>query len=165
LRDARARIGDQQTLDHDAAAPRADDGRFGTVGAVALDRHGHLAAATSTGGMTNKQPGRVGDSPVVGAGVYANDASCAVSTTGTGEHFLRACAAFDVHARMTYAGMNVDQAVAATLEHGIAPIGGRGGLIAIGRDGRLSLRFNSTGMYRAWVREGEAPRAAIFSSA
>lgn len=164
LRSVQARAGSQQALDHDAPLPGPDEGRFGTVGAVALDRYGHLAAATSTGGMTNKQPGRIGDSPVVGAGLYANDATCAVSTTGTGEHFLRACAAHDVHARMQYAGLDVDAAVAATLELGIAPLGGHGGLIAIGRDGRLSLRFNSTGMYRAWVREGEAPHAAIFAA-
>jgi beta-aspartyl-peptidase (threonine type) len=165
LRAVQARASQQQVLDHDGAAlPGAPEDRIGTVGAVALDRYGHLAAATSTGGMTNKQPGRIGDTPVVGAGVYANDASCAVSTTGTGEHFLRACAAHDVHARMAYAGLNVDDAVAATLEQGIAPLGGRGGLIAIGHDGRLSMRFNSAGMYRAWVREGESPQAAIFTS-
>lgn len=165
LRSVQARAGRQHALlDHDAALPGPDEGRFGTVGAVALDRHGHLAAATSTGGMTNKQPGRIGDSPVVGAGLYANDATCAVSATGTGEHFLRACAAHDVHARMQYAGLDVDTAVAASLEQAVAPLGGRGGLIAIGRDGCLSMRFNSPGMYRAWVREGEAPHAAVFAA-
>ena len=160
-----ARSEQQQALDHDGAAPLSpQEGRFGTVGAVALDRHGHLATATSTGGMTNKQPGRIGDTPVVGAGVYANDGTCAVSATGTGEHFMRACAAFDVHARMAYAGLELDEAVAATLQQGVARIGGRGGLIAIGRDGRMSMRFNSAGMYRAWVREGEAPLVAIFAT-
>ena len=165
LQAVRARSGTQQVLDHDAAAlAPAQEGRYGTVGAVALDRHGHLAAATSTGGMTNKQPGRVGDTPVPGGGVYANDASCAVSATGTGEHFLRASTAYDVHARMRYLGQPLDQAVAATLDEGVAPLGGSGGLIAIDRSGHLSLRFNSAGMYRAWVREGQEPLAAIFAS-
>jgi beta-aspartyl-peptidase (threonine type) len=165
LRAVRARNAAHQVLDHDGAAlAGAHEGRYGTVGAVAMDRHGHLAAATSTGGMTNKQPGRVGDTPVPGCGVYANDATCAVSATGTGEHFLRASAAYDVHARLRYLGQPLDQAVAATIEEGIAPLGGSGGLIAIDRSGALSLRFNSAGLYRAWVREGQDPMAAIFES-
>ncbi|HEV3105804.1 MAG TPA: isoaspartyl peptidase/L-asparaginase [Trinickia sp.] len=160
---------DRQTLDHDSAAAAAaaasrDSSKFGTVGAVALDRHGNLAAATSTGGMTNKQPGRIGDSPIVGAGVYANDASCAVSSTGTGEHFIRACSAYDIHARMRYLAQDLDTAVAASLAEGFGSIGGRGGLIAVDRQGNLSMRFNSTGMYRAWVREGDEPRSAIFAA-
>ncbi|HEY1392693.1 MAG TPA: isoaspartyl peptidase/L-asparaginase [Methylibium sp.] len=164
LRAVQARAADLQTLDHDSQAMATEgEGRYGTVGAVALDRDGHLAAATSTGGMTNKQPGRIGDTPVVGAGVYANDATCAVSGTGTGEHFLRACAGHDVHARMAYLGQSLDQAVEATLHQGIEPLGGKGGLIAIDRRGQLSLRFNSTGMYRAWVREGAVRRAAVFA--
>ena len=169
LHAVRARSATRQVLDHDGASlagslAGAHEGRYGTVGAVAMDRHGHLAAATSTGGMTNKQPGRVGDTPVPGGGVYANDASCAVSATGTGEHFLRASAAYDVHARLRYLGQPLDQAVAATIEEGIAPLGGSGGLIAIDRSGALSMRFNSAGMYRAWVREGQDPLAAIFAS-
>jgi L-asparaginase / beta-aspartyl-peptidase len=154
---------DRQTLDHDGAAPGSDSGKFGTVGAVALDRQGHLAAGTSTGGMTNKQPGRIGDSPIVGAGVYANDKSCAVSSTGTGEHFIRACSAYDIHARMRYLNQNLKTAIDASLKEGFGAIGGLGGLIAVDRAGNLSMRFNSTGMYRAWVREGDAPRSAIFS--
>jgi len=159
-RAARALRPGGQSLDHDPSAD--DDGRFGTVGAVALDRHGHLAAATSTGGMTNKQVGRIGDTPLVGAGVYANDATCAVSTTGTGEHFIRACVAHDIHARMRYRGQSLDEAAVGSIAEGLEPIGGRGGLVAVDAGGRLALRFNSTGMYRAWVREGEAPLAAIF---
>ena len=112
--------------------------------------------------MTNKEVGRIGDSPLVGAGVYANDATCAVSTTGTGEHFIRGCIAHDVHARMRHGGRSLDDAVLASLAEALEPIGGRGGLVAVDSRGRLSLRFNSTGMYRAWVREGEAPLAAIF---
>lgn len=150
---------DTQVLDHDAAA---SDARFGTVGAVALDRHGHLAAATSTGGMTNKQYGRIGDTPVIGAGTYANDATCAVSATGTGEAFLRACVGHDIHARIRYGGVGLDAAVSATLAESVAPLGGSGGVIAISSRGELSLRFNSVGMYRAWVREGEPANASIF---
>jgi L-asparaginase / beta-aspartyl-peptidase len=148
-------------LDHDVQV----DPRFGTVGAVARDRHGHVAAATSTGGMTNKPPGRIGDSPVVGAGLYANDASCAVSATGSGEHFLRACLGHDVHARMVYSGVDVARAASLALLESVAPIGGQGGLIAIGNDGRIAMPYNSAGMYRGWVREGEAACTAIFDAA
>ncbi len=150
-------------LDHDVAArsPRGDP-RFGTVGAVARDRHGHLAAATSTGGMTNKQPGRIGDTPVVGAGVYANNTSCAVSATGTGEHFLRACVAHDVHARVAYGGADLAHAAHQALHQSVGKLGGRGGLIVVGADGHMAMPYNSAGMYRGWVREGEAAGTAIF---
>lgn len=165
LRAVQSKGAAQQTLDHDGKIlAAAREGRFGTVGAVALDRQGHLAAATSTGGLTNKQPGRIGDTPIVGAGVYANDASCAVSATGTGEHFIRACAAYDIHARMSYLWQNLDEAVCASITQGFEPIGGCGGLIAVDRHGKLSMRFNSVGMYRAWVHEGNTPSTAIFSS-
>jgi len=173
----RARDTQAQLLDHDAAqalvaggsdgrdaAPGGASDRVGTVGAVALDRHGHLAAATSTGGMTNKPLGRIGDSPIVGAGVYANDASCAVSTTGTGEHFVRACIAHDIHARMRYRGHTLDDAVRTAIVEGLEPIGGSGGVIAVDAGGALVLRYNSAGMYRAWVREGGARAAAVFES-
>lgn len=150
-------------LDHDSDDDVAQAQRYGTVGAVARDRHGHLAAATSTGGMTNKQPGRIGDTPIVGAGVFADDTTCAVSCTGTGEHFLRACAAHDVHARMCYLRQDVQTAAHDTLLHSLAPIGGRGGLVAVGRDGRIAMPFNSSGMYRAWVHEGQAPHSAVFA--
>lgn len=137
---------------------------FGTVGAVALDRHGHLAAATSTGGLTNKLPGRIADTPIVGAGVYANDATCAVSCTGTGEHFIRACVAHDVHARMRYLSTDVSRAARDSVVQSLEPLGGRGGVIAVSRDGEIAAPFNSTGMFRAWVREGAAPQAAIFAT-
>jgi beta-aspartyl-peptidase (threonine type) len=137
--------------------------RFGTVGAVARDRAGHLAAATSTGGMTNKLPGRIGDTPLVGAGVYANDASCAVSATGTGEHFIRACLAHDVHARMVYGGAPLAQAATGAVQEGLRALGGDGGIIAVGADGSLAMPFLSRGMYRAWVREGDAAHTRIFA--
>lgn len=153
------------TLDHDGVAPRAQDAnRYGTVGAVALDLHGHLAAATSTGGMTNKCPGRIGDSPIIGAGCYANDASCAVSTTGTGEHFIRACVAHDIHARMVYAKQSLADAADAVFSESIVPMGGSGGLVALDRDGNMSLPYNSTGMYRGWVGSQRRLTTCIFAN-
>ena len=165
LRAVQAQGANRAVLDHDAAAAVEDGSQgFGTVGAVARDREGHLAAATSTGGLTNKLPGRISDSPIVGAGVYANDATCAVSSTGTGEHFIRACVAYDVHARMRYLNHDVARAASDSIVESLQPLGGRGGVIAVGRDGQLAMAYNSRGMYRAWVREGEAPRAAIFAA-
>lgn len=145
------------TLDHDTA-PKP----YGTVGAVALDRHGQLAAATSTGGMTNKPVGRIGDTPIVGAGVYANNRTCAVSATGTGELFIRACVAYDIHARMLYCGDDLARASTLAITESLTAIGGRGGVVAVSHNGDIAMPFNSTGMYRAWIREGESPAAAIF---
>jgi len=163
LRAVQAAAANRAMLDHDAAAIDSSSQRIGTVGAVARDREGHLAAATSTGGLTNKMPGRIGDTSIIGAGVYANDATCAVSSTGTGEHFIRACIAYDVHARMRYLGRDVVRAARESISESLQPIGGRGGVIAVGRDGQIAMPFNSPGMYRAWVVEGDAPRAAIFA--
>lgn len=158
------------SLDHDAAgttgnlrAPIDPDTKFGTVGAVARDRFGNLAAAVSTGGMTNKRPGRVGDSPLVGAGIYADNGSAAIAATGTGEHFMRAVAAYDVAARMTYAGESLESAARQTIFERLDAIGGRGGIIAIDSNGELVMTFNTSGMYRGWVREGEAIATAIFA--
>ena len=122
----------------------------GTVGAVALDRAGNLAAATSTGGIAGKLPGRVGDSPIVGAGVYADNATCAVSGTGDGELFLRSVLAFNVAARMRYRGESLVRAGGAALAQ-VARLGGRGGLIAVDRRGRIAMPFNSEGMVRACI--------------
>ncbi len=165
LRAAQARARDEAMLDHDGAAAAAESSqRSGTVGAVARDREGHLAAATSTGGLTNKMPGRIADTAIVGAGVYANDATCAVSSTGTGEHFIRGCIAYDVHARMRYLAHDVTRAAGDSIVECLQPLGGRGGVIAVARDGRLAMPFNSQGMYRAWISEGAAPQAAIFAT-
>jgi beta-aspartyl-peptidase (threonine type) len=123
---------------------------MGTVGAVARDMHGHLAAATSTGGMTNKQFGRVGDSPVIGAGTWADDKTCAISCTGHGEMFLKAVAAYDVHARMTYKGISLEQAMRETVMGKLMEIGGEGGMIGVDAAGRVSMQFNSEGMYRGY---------------
>jgi isoaspartyl peptidase/L-asparaginase-like protein (Ntn-hydrolase superfamily) len=122
--------------------------RHGTVGAVALDANGNLAAATSTGGTSAKLPGRVGDSPLVGAGTYADNATCAVSGTGLGEAFMRTALAYDVAARMRYLGESLPRAARAALR-GVAAIGGDGGLVAVDRRGRIAMPFNSPGMARA----------------
>jgi len=127
-----------------------DQDRHGTVGAVALDQNGNLTAATSTGGTTNKRPGRVGDSPVIGAGTYANNATCAVSATGDGEYFIRATVGHDVSALMEYRGMALKDAAQAVLDK-VAKLGGTGGLIAIDRQGNVALPFNTSGMYRGYV--------------
>lgn len=127
-----------------------DEDRHGTVGAVALDKDGNLAAATSTGGTTNKRAGRIGDSPVIGAGTYANNAACAVSATGDGEYFIRATVARDVAALMEYRGMKLQEAAQTVLDK-VAKLGGEGGLIAIDRAGNIALPFNTSGMYRGHV--------------
>jgi beta-aspartyl-peptidase (threonine type) len=127
-----------------------DQDRHGTVGAVALDQDGNLAAATSTGGTTNKRPGRVGDTPVIGAGTYADNATCAVSATGDGEYFIRATVARDVSALMEYRGMSLKEAAQSALDK-VAKLGGTGGLIAIDRQGNITLPFNTAGMYRGYI--------------
>src|SRR5437762_1523081 len=127
-----------------------DQDRHGTVGAVALDQNGNLAAATSTGGTTNKRPGRIGDTPVIGAGTYANNATCAVSATGDGEYFIRATVGRDVSALMEYRGMSLKDAAQAALDK-VAKLGGNGGLIAIDHQGNVTLPFNTSGMYRGYV--------------
>lgn len=150
----------QQTLlDHDGGLP--PDRKFGTVGAVALDSAGNLAAATSTGGMTNKQVGRVGDSPLPGAGCYASE-RVAISCTGTGEVFMRTLAAYDIAAMMEYGGLSLQQASDKLIHEKIPALGGSGGLIAIDTDGNLALPFNSEGMYRGYAVAGELPVVAIY---
>lgn len=136
--------------------------KFGTVGAVALDRNGDLAAATSTGGMTNKKWQRIGDSPIIGAGTYANNATCAVSCTGHGESFIRAVAAHDVHALMAYKGLSLQEAVRVVVHEKLPPLDGDGGLIAVDRAGNLVLDFNCTGMYRGQVGTDGVFHTAIF---
>lgn len=131
-----------------------EDKKFGTVGAVALDQHGHLAAGTSTGGMTNKRFGRIGDSPVPGSGTYANDRTCAVSCTGHGEYFLRAVVAYDVSCLMEYKGLSLQEACAVVVQDKLVKLGGEGGLIAVDAMGNYDLCFNSEGMYRG-IRTSE----------
>lgn len=149
-------------LDHDASFVETDSAAFGTVGAVARDAQGHLAAATSTGGLTNKLPGRVGDTPIVGVGTFADDTSCAISCTGTGEAFIRAVFAHAVHARVADSGWTLARACARGLDT-VARYNGRGGCIAIGADGSLVTAFNSQALYRAWIGADGVPRVAIHS--
>jgi beta-aspartyl-peptidase (threonine type) len=139
-----------------------DEPPFGTVGAVARDHAGRLAAATSTGGMNGKRPGRVGDSPVIGAGCYADNHSCAVSTTGHGEWFLRTVQAYDIAARLRYGGASLAAAVSASIDERLPRLGGSGGLIAVDSHGTLEIRYNTPAMFRASVRSGEAPRIQIY---
>lgn len=141
-------------LDHAAAKP------IGTVGAVACDREGSLAAATSTGGMTNKKFGRVGDTPLIGSGTYA-DVHSAVSCTGHGEFFMLGVSAFDVSARMQYMGLGVEAAADETIRR-LTKIGGEGGLIAVDNQGRVALPFNSEGMYRGSITEAGECAIAIY---
>ncbi len=159
-----------RALAREAGGDRASHGerdpletsRFGTVGAVALDARGRLAAATSTGGMTNKRWGRVGDSPLIGAGTFA-DARCAVSCTGHGEFFIRGVAAHDLAARIKYAGLSVTEAAHAVVHESLAPAGGRGGLIAIDAAGAIALPFNTAGMYRGAIHPDGRVEIAIFA--
>jgi len=134
----------------------------GTVGAVALDANGNLAAATSTGGMTNKRPGRVGDSPIVGAGTYAKNGVCAVSATGHGEYFIRAVAAHHVCAAVEYRGLSLEQAVHELLHGILRKLGGDGGLIAIDHTGRIVMDFSTEGMFRAARDAGGRREIAIY---
>lgn len=135
--------------------------KFGTVGCVALDRAGHLAAATSTGGMTNKRWNRLGDSPVIGAGTYASDDACAVSCTGHGEFFIRYAVAHDVWALMAYKNLSLQEATDFVVHKKLVEKGGEGGLIAVDKNGNIALPFNSEGMYRGFARPGER-RIAIY---
>lgn len=144
-----------------AALKRKLEDHHGTVGAVALDRDGNLAAATSTGGYTGKLAGRIGDSPLVGAGTYADNRACAVSGTGLGELFIRALVAYDVAARMRYRGESLAKAARAALAN-VARFGGDGGLVAVDRRGNVAMPFNSQGMYRACIDRRGRRTIAIY---
>lgn len=145
-------------LDH----THLDDKKFGTVGAVALDVHGNLAAATSTGGMTNKRYGRIGDSPVIGAGTYANNKTCAVSCTGHGEYFIRGVVAYDVSCLMEYKGYSLRRACEEVVMNKLADSGGEGGLVAVDSQGNAEMVFNSEGMYRASIKSGSDAEIRIY---
>jgi beta-aspartyl-peptidase (threonine type) len=140
---------DTYQLDHTEPTEKKDK-KFGTVGAVARDIYGNLAAATSTGGMTNKRWGRVGDSPIIGAGTYANNKTCAISCTGHGEFFIRAVVAYDISCLMEYKGLSLAEACQVVVHDKLVPLGGEGGLVAVDAAGNVCLPFNSEGMYRAW---------------
>jgi L-asparaginase / beta-aspartyl-peptidase len=147
-------------LDHTV---KSNEGKkFGTVGAVALDVHGNIAAATSTGGMTNKRYGRIGDSPIIGAGTYANNKTCAISCTGHGEFFIRAVVAYDISCLIEYKGLSLKEACNFVVKDKLVKFGGEGGLIAIDTQGNIELPFNSDGMYRAWQKNGEKAEVKIY---
>lgn len=145
----KAKESDTMILDHTEDKFESGEKKFGTVGAVALDIHGNIAAGTSTGGMTNKKFGRVGDSPIIGAGTYANNNTCAVSCTGHGEFFIRSVVAYDISCLMEYKGLTLKQACDVVVMDKLVKIGGEGGLIALDVKGNIELPFNSEGMYRA----------------
>ncbi|MEP7147111.1 MAG: isoaspartyl peptidase/L-asparaginase [bacterium] len=142
---------DRVQLDH-SVEPNRINSHIGTVGAVALDSEGNLAAATSTGGMTNMKFGRIGDSPLIGSGTYANNKTCAVSCTGHGEYFIRAVAAYDVSALMEYQHLSLEKASEIVVYKKLKDMNGEGGLIAIDKNCNISMPFNSEGMYRACIR-------------
>ncbi|HMQ68223.1 MAG TPA: isoaspartyl peptidase/L-asparaginase [Ignavibacteria bacterium] len=158
---------DKTMLDHTiiGGSENTDDDKekkFGTVGAVALDINGNLAAATSTGGLTNKKFGRIGDSPLIGSGTYANNNTCAVSCTGEGEFFIRAVCAYDVSALMEYGKLSLENACEEVVNRKLVSIKGEGGLIAIDKDCNIAMPFNSKGMYRAFIKSGKKPEIFIY---
>ncbi len=138
------------------------DIKFGTVGAVALDKFGNLTAGTSTGGMTNKKWGRIGDTPVIGAGTYADNETCAVSATGHGEYFIRYQVAYDISALMKYKGMNLQDAAHEVVMNKLLKAGGEGGIIALDKEGNVAMPFNTPGMYRGFIKYKQQPVILIY---
>lgn len=158
------RDSDNYSLDHthQQLEELMKDKKFGTVGAVACDRKGNTAAATSTGGMTNKKYGRIGDSPVIGSGTYANNKTCAISCTGHGEIFIRAVAAYDVSCLMEYKNLTLQQACEEVVLHKLVQMEGEGGLIGVDAQGNATLVFNSAGMYRGLRNSDGINEVAIY---
>jgi beta-aspartyl-peptidase (threonine type) len=154
----------ERIRDGDGGVSPVTISHVGTVGAVALDHRGRLAAATSTGGMTGKRYRRIGDSPIIGAGTYADDRACAVSATGQGEVFIRAAVAHDICARVRFGGRSVAEAVREVVQEVLPALRGEGGVIAIDRDGRIAMEFNSEGMFRANKTRGGEPLVDIYRS-
>ncbi len=153
----------EQSEKPQASLAIADENRFGTVGAVALDQSGNLAAATSTGGTTNKMYGRIGDSPIIGAGTYADNETCAVSATGAGEFFIRWTVAYDIAALMKYRGLSVQQAADQVINKTLKAVpGAEGGVIALDAKGNFAMPFNSEGMYRGWIGVDGVPHVDIY---
>lgn len=158
------RDSDNYSLDHSnkKVEELMRDKKFGTVGAVACDSNGNIAAATSTGGMTNKKYGRVGDSPLIGCGTYANNKTCAISCTGHGEPFIRAVAAYDVSCLMEYKGLSLHDAMNIVVNDKLVKIEGEGGMIGVDAEGNAALLFNSAGMYRGLKRSDGYSEVAIY---
>lgn len=156
-------------LDHDTKVsfedPFVKDAKFGTVGCAALDKNGNLAAGTSTGGMTNKRWNRIGDAPIIGAGTYANNATCAVSSTGWGEFFIRAMVAYDISALMEYKGLSLQEAAEEVIQKKVPALGGDGGIVSIDKDGNVAMEFNTAGMYRAHMNAAGELIVGIYKDA
>lgn len=138
--------------------------KFGTVGAVALDKYGNVVAGTSTGGMTNKKFGRVGDSPIIGAGTYANNKTCGISATGHGEYFIRAVVAYDISALMEYKNMSIQQAADKVIHEKLVELGGEGGVVGLDVKGNIMMSFNSNGMYRGFIKQKDKPNIYIYKN-
>ena len=152
--DALQRAKEQENKKTGSLETRADY-KFGTVGCVALDKHGNIAAGTSTGGMTNKRWNRLGDAPIIGAGTFADNSTVGVSCTGHGEFFIRYAVAYDVHALMAYTGMSLREATDKIIQEKLKAVGGEGGLIALDKSGNVAMPFNSEGMYRGYAKPNE----------
>ncbi|HVX28233.1 MAG TPA: isoaspartyl peptidase/L-asparaginase [Parafilimonas sp.] len=159
------RDSDNYSLDHthQGIEELMRDKKFGTVGAVACDKNGNIAAATSTGGMTNKKYGRIGDSPLIGCGTYANNKTCAISCTGHGEMFIRAVAAYDVSCLMEYKNMSLTDAMDLVVNKKLVAFGGEGGMIGVDAEGNYAMLFNSAGMYRAVKTSEDFQHVAIYN--
>ena len=157
-----AKTNDRIELDHVDNKFENGEKKFGTVGAVALDVFGNISAGTSTGGMTNKKHGRVGDTPIIGAGTYANNQTCAVSCTGHGEFFIRSVVAYDISCLIEYKGFSLKEACNLVVKDKLVKIGGEGGLIALDARGNIELCFNSEGMYRASKKSNEEVYLGIY---
>ena len=138
------------------------DYKFGTVGAVALDKSGNIVAGTSTGGMTNKKHGRIGDTPIIGAGTYANNQTCGISATGHGEYFIRAVVAHDISALMEYKGLAIQEAADMVMQEKLKQLGGEGGVVGLDAEANIMMSFNSNGMFRGYIREDGIPQVFIF---
>lgn len=160
----RARARDKEKSNQTAFYdPFIKDEKFGTVGCAALDKHGNLAAGTSTGGMSNKKYNRIGDSPIIGAGTYANNKTCAISSTGWGEYFIRGVVAYDISAMMEYKGVSLQEASSEVIQKKLPDMGGNGGIIAIDHEGNVAMEFNTAGMYRATMNKNGALEIGIYS--
>ena len=165
LRNRKAREKEAEEQDHskdEGYLPGVLEEKMGTVGAVALDREGNIAAGTSTGGMTNKRWGRIGDSPIIAAGTYAENGVCGISATGHGEYFIRTAAAYDVCARMKYKDIPLGEAMQEVIYDRIGELGGTGGLIGLDHLGNIEMVFNTDGMFRVWKKEGEPVEVMIY---
>jgi len=142
--------------------PFIKDDKYGTVGCVALDKNGNLAAGTSTGGMNNKRYNRIGDAPIIGAGTYANNKTCGVSSTGWGEYFMRGLVAYDISAMMEYSGISLKEATDAVIQKKLTKMGGTGGVVSLDHNGNVSMEFNTPGMYRAYMNENGDLQVGIY---